>query len=116
VTTKPGDPLSPRQQDALKAIQRHIAARGYAPTIRELGKALNVRPSGAAALLEGLKRKGAIRHSHNRARTTVVAVPVVGTLFCLVLDDTGTPGVCREGVKVGPDGRAIIPSSDKVPA
>lgn len=105
MTTKLGDPLSPRQQDALKAIQRHIAARGYSPTIRELGEALNVSPSGAAALLEGLKRKGAIRRHPDRARTIVVAVPVVGTLFYLVLDDTGTPRVCREGVKVGPDGR-----------
>lgn len=34
--------MTPRQRETLRVIARHIAARGYPPTLREIGNALGI--------------------------------------------------------------------------
>jgi len=54
-------PLTPRQQDALAVIRASIAARGYAPSRRELCAALGCASTNAVTdTLKALERKGAI--------------------------------------------------------
>jgi repressor LexA len=47
---------TPRQQQALAFIKQYIAARGYAPTYVEIGKAMNLKSkSGVHRLVIGME-------------------------------------------------------------
>jgi repressor LexA len=56
------EPLTEKQQEILRVIRTHIETRGFAPTIRDIGTAVNLRSSCSVKKhLDTLEAKGAIR-------------------------------------------------------
>lgn len=64
--------LSPRQREALEALGQHIAANGYAPSVRELAGLLGVTTNAATGLLRTLESKGHLRRVPGKARALVI--------------------------------------------
>jgi repressor LexA len=68
--------LTNRQKDVLNYVKSYIVEHGYPPTVREIGKALNISsPATIHAHLKNLEKKGIIRkdNSKNRAIELLVA-------------------------------------------
>lgn len=66
--------LTKRQRQILDYISQYIEERGYAPTLKEIGQALNL--SSLATVhkhLRNLEEKGAINRSWNRGRSITLA-------------------------------------------
>lgn len=62
-------PLTQRQQQVYDLIREKIVARGYGPTVREIGEVLEIRsPNGVMCHLKALERKGVIRRLANKSR------------------------------------------------
>jgi len=78
--------LSERQQQILRFIERHTDEKGYPPTVREIGKAVNLRSSSTVhGHLKALQEAGYILRDGSRTRairlptaTRMVGVPLVG--------------------------------------
>lgn len=72
----PADPVSsltPRQQRVLEVIRAAVAARGYPPSIREIGDAVGLTSTSSVAhQLAALQRKGFLRRDPNRPRAVEV--------------------------------------------
>src|SRR4051812_23428839 len=65
---------SPRQVATLAAIRETVLARGYAPTLRELGRMLGIRSTnGVEDHLKALVKKGLLVREANKARTIKLA-------------------------------------------
>ena len=61
--------LSPRQRRILEFIRETVDARGYPPSVREIGEAVGlVSPSSVAYQLNVLEKKGYLRKDPNRPR------------------------------------------------
>lgn len=61
--------LSTRQQKILEVIERHIAERGYPPSVREIGEAVGLgSPSTVHAHLSTLERLGFLRRDPTKPR------------------------------------------------
>jgi repressor LexA len=61
--------LSPRQRRILEYIRETVDARGYPPSVREIGEAVGlVSPSSVAYQLNVLEKKGYLRKDPNRPR------------------------------------------------
>jgi repressor LexA len=61
--------LTPRQQEILDFICRRIDDHGYPPTIRDIGKAFEIKsPNGVMCHLKALEKKGYIAREGNSAR------------------------------------------------
>lgn len=61
--------LTPRQQECLAYLRRHIAENGQAPTLRELMQGVGISSLGRVhELLSALEERGAIRRLHGRSR------------------------------------------------
>lgn len=83
--------LTSRQYEVLTFIQQFAQARGYPPTIREIGHGMRIKSlRGVTGHLEALARKGYLRRSR-RARglqltagappaASVVSLPLVGRI------------------------------------
>lgn len=68
--------LTSRQEKILTFIRDHVAEQGYPPTLREVGKAVDlVQPSSVAYQLGELERKGWIRRDRTRPRAIVLVDP-----------------------------------------
>jgi repressor LexA len=85
--------MTPRQRQILQFILQHIEAKGYPPTVREIGEAVNLSSSSTVhAHLRSLEDSGLIKRdavltrairllpgTEPRAKTRrVVTIPVVG--------------------------------------
>lgn len=74
ITAPPGsrfgaEPLTPRQRMILQVIMESIDERGYPPSIREIGKRINLAsPSSVAYHMRELERKGYLRRDHKSPR------------------------------------------------
>ncbi|MEZ5185935.1 MAG: transcriptional repressor LexA [Candidatus Nanopelagicales bacterium] len=63
------DGLTERQRIILDEIRRTVAARGYPPSVREIGEVVGLTsPSSVNYQLKALERKGFIRRDPNRPR------------------------------------------------
>lgn len=71
-TPAPPD-LNPRDREALDTLRRMIQAKGYAPTVRELGDELRLRSSSTThALLQRLRNAGRVTWVNGSPRTLQV--------------------------------------------
>src|SRR5215831_13469350 len=53
--------LTPRQREIYDCIRSKIEARGYGPTVREIGQGFNIKsPNGVMCHLKALEKKGLI--------------------------------------------------------
>ncbi|MBY0587736.1 transcriptional repressor LexA [bacterium] len=61
--------LTNRQREIYEFIAEKIAARGYGPTVREIGSAFEIRsPNGVMCHLQALVKKGLISREPNMSR------------------------------------------------
>lgn len=61
--------LTPRQQQVYDFIREKIVARGFGPTVREIGDFLQISsPNGVVCHLKALERKGMIHRLANKSR------------------------------------------------
>lgn len=74
-----GRPLTARQSAILEFINAHRAARGYPPTMREIGKAFSIRSTnGVNDHLRALERKGYISRRDMTSRGIRVVSQLTG--------------------------------------
>ena len=67
--------LTDRQHDILQTIKKFIATHGYPPTVREIGKELNLRsPATIHFHLKKLAEKGYIKKDDSKNRTMEILV------------------------------------------
>ncbi len=68
--------LTEKQKDILQIVKKLIAKNGYPPTVREIGKAANLRsPATTHFHLNKLDEKGYIEKGGNKNRTLRLLVP-----------------------------------------
>lgn len=68
--------LTNRQEDILNALKKFIATHGYPPTVREIGKELNLSSSATTHFhLSKLEEKGYIKKNGSKNRTLELLVP-----------------------------------------
>ena len=68
--------LTKKQTEILQILRKFIDEHGYSPTVRELASSLHIRsPSAIFKQLKSLERKGAIRQSEKKARSTELVRP-----------------------------------------
>ncbi len=71
--------LTERQVTILEFIREKIDTRGYGPTVREIGKAFNIKsPNGVMCHLKALEKKGLITRENFSARAIQVTDHVPG--------------------------------------
>ena len=64
------DDLTDRQREILSFIHRHVAERGYPPSVREIGEAVGLSsPSTVHSHLRGLQERGYLRTDPTKPRT-----------------------------------------------
>ena len=70
--------ITPRQRRVLECIRESIEARGYPPSIREIGNEVGLTSSSSVAYqLRTLERLGFLRRDPNRPRALEVLLPDV---------------------------------------
>jgi repressor LexA len=93
--------LTERQREIYDFIEEKIEARGYGPTVREIGQAFDIRsPNGVMCHLKALEKKGLIKREGFSARAiqlldhrrTGAGLPLLG----LVAAGTPTQAVSQE--------------------
>ena len=63
------DSLTSRQKEVYEFIREKIRARGYGPTVREIGTQFKISsPNGVMCHLKALEKKGLIKRSPNKSR------------------------------------------------
>lgn len=71
-------PLTERQEQVLDFIRRYIQARGYPPSIRDIGEQFKIRSTnGVRGILQALERKGEIRRSPMLSRGIELTHPAL---------------------------------------
>ena len=62
--------LNKREKAILKFIEKHIEANGYPPSVREIGKAVDLRSTATVhGYLAALELKGYIKKENQKGRT-----------------------------------------------
>lgn len=62
--------LSPRQQDVLDFLRQYLEQYGYPPTLREIGRQINITgTAGVVRYLEALEKKGWIKRQPGGSRS-----------------------------------------------
>ena len=113
--------LTPRQRRVLGVIRDSVEARGYPPSMREIGQAVGLTSSSSVAhQLRVLETKGYLRRDPNRPRAVEVLMPdsqprravgsvgsvgSVGTAGETAYDDTGEGDARPEAIYVPVVGR-----------
>lgn len=68
--------LTPRQQQVLSFISKHLNERGYPPTLREIALHLGISGNaGVISHLEALEKKGYIRRQEGSSRGIALVAP-----------------------------------------
>jgi repressor LexA len=94
----PGEPdpkrdLTPRQRDVLHAIEGFRREHQYGPSVRDIGRAIGLGPSGVQHHLTVLREKGWLSGSTGQARTPVILAP--GQPVIEVIEPRQATGVVR---------------------
>lgn len=90
---KPSKAPTERQAEALRFIAEHTAAKGYPPTLREIGDALRIQSTnGVADHVRGLVRKGLVTSARLVARGIVLTVRGREFLAAVGESPAGTEG------------------------
>jgi len=105
--------LTPRQRRVLEVIRTAIEARGYPPSIREIGAAVGLTSSSSVAhQLKVLEQRGFLRRDPHRPRALEVLLPDVvaarrsiGTAVDFGFDETGAGDARPEAAYVPLVGR-----------
>ncbi len=93
---EPFENLTTRQGEVYNFIRERIRARGYGPTVREIGERFKIRsPNGVMCHLKALERKGHIRREANMSRAIQLAtepahgrsLPLAGRIAAGVLHE-----------------------------
>jgi repressor LexA len=97
------DELTARQKRILEYIKRTIQARGYPPTVREIGEAVGLTSSSSVhAQLANLERRGLMRRDPTKpramelrgaVRNNTVTVPLIGRIAA------GAPVLAEENIE-----------------
>ena len=96
--------LTPRQQRVLMVIRESLQARGYPPSMREIGEKVGLTSSSSVAhQLRTLEDKGFIKRDPNRPRALTVA-------------DLDTDGVDETGVNDAHPTPAFVPVVGRIAA
>ena len=101
-----GAELTNRQRRVLAVIRDSVDARGYPPSLREIGEAVGLTsPSSVAHQLKMLERKGYLRRDPNRPRAIEVVLPGgsqgQGYRRSPAADETQTPGEVYDETGIG---------------
>jgi len=64
--------LTPKQQDLLQFIERHIRRYGYAPSLHEMVEKTGKSLTAVHSLVNGLHRRGAISRTKYQPRSIKV--------------------------------------------
>ena len=67
--------LSPRQQDAVDAIESFTRTHHYAPTFADLAAGLRISTTAVEALVEGARKKGRVASAPGVPRSLHVVRP-----------------------------------------
>ncbi|MDI2128647.1 transcriptional repressor LexA [Yinghuangia seranimata] len=87
-----GNGLTPRQSRVLEVIRASVEARGYPPSMREIGEAVGLSSTSSVAhQLMALERKGYLRRDPHRPRAYEVRSPDGGRPLAPVGGATATP-------------------------
>lgn len=104
--------LTPRQRRVLAVISDSVQARGYPPSMREIGNAVGLTSTSSVAhQLRALERKGFLRRDPNRPRAVEVLLPesatsaTVGPASSAAYDETGAGDAHPEAAYVPVVGR-----------
>ncbi|MEZ6133301.1 MAG: repressor LexA [Pirellulaceae bacterium] len=74
-------PLTHQQQAVYNFIREKIVARGYGPTVREIGEHMNIKsPNGVMCHLRALERKGMLTRTANKSRAIELTEPISGLM------------------------------------
>jgi repressor LexA len=97
--------LDARETEVLRNIRNFLMEKGYAPSVRDLTKAMGYKsPRSISVLLEKLTKKGALKRDNkgeikltanfegDESRVETVDIPLVGMVAC------GTPMFAEENI------------------
>jgi len=70
-----------RQKQVIEAIRRHVVARGYPPTQREMAADMGVSLTRVAQVVNRLVKAGVIRRTACSARAYAVHEPAAAALL-----------------------------------
>ena len=93
---EPFENLTARQAEVYNFIRERIRARGYGPTVREIGSRFRINsPNGVMCHLKALEKKGLIRREANMSRAIQLAtesahertLPLAGRIAAGVLHE-----------------------------
>ena len=106
--------LTPRQRAVLECIRQSLEARGYPPTMREIGERVGLTsPSSVKHQLEVLERKGFLRRDPNRPRAMEIVQPHDAQLVPLdrgPAEVTAHPALALASEGAAPDDNRPAPS------
>ncbi|MFZ5832367.1 MAG: transcriptional repressor LexA [Planctomycetota bacterium] len=97
---EPFDSLTERQLGVYEFIREKIHARGYGPTVREIGSHFGIQsPNGVVCHLKALEKKGLIRREPNMSRAIQLATESATRPVGLPLAGRIAAGVLHEAVE-----------------
>lgn len=88
--------LTKQQQAVYDFIRDCMVARGYGPTVREIGLHMGIRsPNGVMCHLRALEKKGVIRRSANKSRAIELSEPLLRADLSLEVSGSTATGMVQ---------------------